>query len=120
MALHRVHNLPSANGLSASVCTFHRRVQTSCDLEDVPRAGKVSFSVADAKRNGAGLGMHGFLGLRSARWGSPALHPRLSKSAALPLKARWEHEFKQGQGRRGGWSYRNGMDPLDTAPAKVV
>ncbi len=28
---------------------FHRRVHTSCDLEDVPRAGEVSFSVADAK-----------------------------------------------------------------------
>ncbi len=32
--------------------------------------------------------MYGFLGLRLARWGSPALHPRLSKSAAMPLKAR--------------------------------
>lgn len=31
---------------------------------------------------------HNVLGLRLARWGSPTLHPRLEKSAALPLKAK--------------------------------
>ncbi len=38
------------NSHATSRHTIHRRVDTSCDLEDVPRAGDVSFSVADAKK----------------------------------------------------------------------
>ncbi len=62
----------------------------------------------------------GFLGLRLARWGSPALYPRLSKSAATPLEARCKMQdakwvMKHGQSNCSGgeptnakWTVQNG------------
>jgi hypothetical protein len=76
--------------------TFHRRVHLHRDLEYTPRAGEVQFSVADAQWMNVEAWGIAVLGFRLARWGSPALHPRLSKSAVSPLQAKCEKETPHG------------------------
>ena len=87
--------------------TFRRRVHLHCDLEYTLCAGEVQFSVADAQWiNGEAWGI-AVLGFRLARWGSPALHPRLSKSAVSPLNARCDcHTLDSCQSCQRAWEVK--------------